>query len=125
MTDTAGVATERMWKRLGGSMYDLGSVTWLHLIHPVRAAVGLKLWRSGTYRWLRLARPLCRPLDAAYSRFSSTDETETPSRSASVSTRSADLGLTASWSRGLSEMSADAHWAGTLPRCCRATSIAF
>ncbi|MBO0877200.1 MAG: hypothetical protein J2P19_27805 [Pseudonocardia sp.] len=75
MTDTAGVATERMWKRLGGSMYDLGSVTWLHLIHPVRAAVGLKLWHSGMYRWLRLARPLCGPLDAAYSRFSGTDDT--------------------------------------------------
>ena len=30
MTDTAGSATEKMWKRLGGSMYHLGSVTWLH-----------------------------------------------------------------------------------------------
>jgi hypothetical protein len=74
MTDTAGVATERMWKRLGGSMYNLGSVTWLHLIDPVRAAVGLKLWHSGKPQRLRMARPLCRPLDAAYSRFGGTDD---------------------------------------------------
>lgn len=69
MTDTAGSATEHMWKRLGGSMYDLGSVSWLHLIHPLRAAVGLKLWHLGRYQWLPLARPLCRPMDALYSRF--------------------------------------------------------
>jgi hypothetical protein len=73
MTDTAGSATEHMWKRLGGSMYHLGSVTWLHLLHPVRAAVGLKLWHLGRHQWLPLARPLCRPLDAVYSRFNNSD----------------------------------------------------
>lgn len=74
MTDTAGPATEQMWKRLGGSMYHLGSVTWLHLLHPVRAAVGLKLWHLGRQQRLALARPLCRPLDAVYSRFNKTDK---------------------------------------------------
>ena len=76
MTDTAGSATERMWRRLGGSMYHLGSVTWLHLIHPLRAAAGLKLWHSGKHQRLPLVRPLCRPLDAVYSRFNNnTDDT--------------------------------------------------
>jgi len=75
MTDTAGSATEQMWKRLGGSMYHLGSVTWLHLLHPVRAAVGLKLWHLGRQQRLPLARPLCRPLDAVYSRFNKADGT--------------------------------------------------
>jgi len=75
MTDTAGPATERMWKSLGGSMYHLGSVSWLHLLQPVRAAVGLKLWHLGRQQRLRLVRPLCRPLDAVYSRFSKTDGT--------------------------------------------------
>jgi hypothetical protein len=74
MTDTAGSATERLWKRLGGSMYDLGSVTWLHLLRPLRAAVGLRLWHLGRHQWLPLARPLCQPLDAAYSRFTNTRE---------------------------------------------------
>jgi hypothetical protein len=73
MTDTAGSATERMWKRLGGSMYHLGSVTWLQLLHPLRAAVGLRLWRLGRHQWLPLARPLCQPLDAVYSRFNNTN----------------------------------------------------
>jgi hypothetical protein len=73
MTDTAGSATEQMWKRLGGSMYHLGSVTWLHLLQPVRAAVGLKLWHLGRQQRLPLARPLCRPLDAVYARFNKTD----------------------------------------------------
>ena len=68
MTDTAGSATEHMWKRLGGSKYHLGSVTWLHLLHPLRAAVGLRLWHLGRHQRLPLARPLCRPLDAVYSR---------------------------------------------------------
>jgi hypothetical protein len=76
MTDTAGRATEQMWKRLGGSMYPLGSVTWLHLIHPLRAAIGLKLWHSGKHRQLPMARPLCRPLDGVYSRFTNTDPTD-------------------------------------------------
>ena len=75
MTDTAGSATEQMWKRLGGSKYHLGSVTWLHLIHPLRAAVGLKLWHLGRHQRLPLVRPLCRPLDAAYSRSDNTDGT--------------------------------------------------
>ena len=75
MTDTAGRATEQMWKRLGGSKYHLGSVTWLHLIHPVRAAVGLKLWHLGRHHRLPLVRPLCRPLDAAYARSATTDAT--------------------------------------------------
>jgi hypothetical protein len=75
ITDTAGSATEHMWKRLGGSMYHLGSVTWLHLLHPLRAAVGVKLWQRGRHRWLPLARPLCRPPDAVYSRFTNTDGT--------------------------------------------------
>jgi hypothetical protein len=74
MTDTAGSATEKMWKCLGGSQYHLGSITWLHLIHPVQAAVGLKLWHLGRHQRLPLVRPLCRPLDAAYPR-SSTDGT--------------------------------------------------
>jgi hypothetical protein len=74
MTDTAGPATEKMWKRLGGSQYHLGSVTWLHLIHPLRAAAGLKLWHLGRHQRLPLVRPLCRPLDAAYSRSNDTDE---------------------------------------------------
>jgi hypothetical protein len=69
ITDTAGSATERIWKRLGGSIYHLGSVTWLHPLHPLRAVVGVGLWRLGRRRWLPLARPLCRPLDAVYSRF--------------------------------------------------------
>jgi hypothetical protein len=64
ITDTAGSATERMWKSLGGSMYHLGSVTWLHLLQPLRAAVGVKLWQRGRHRWLPLAGPLCRPPDA-------------------------------------------------------------
>ena len=68
MTDTAGRATEQMWKRLGGSKYHLGSISWLHLIHPVRAAAGLKLWHLGRHQQLPLVRPLCRPLDAAYAR---------------------------------------------------------
>lgn len=75
ITDTAGSATERMWKRLGGSMYHLGSVTWLHLLQPLRAGVGLRLWRLGRHQWMPLARPLCRPLDAVYSRFSDIDGT--------------------------------------------------
>jgi hypothetical protein len=75
ITDTAGSATEHMWKRLGGSMYHLGSVTWLHLLHPLRAAVGLKLWRLGRHQWLPLARPLCRPPDAMYSRLTDTGGT--------------------------------------------------
>jgi hypothetical protein len=73
MTDTAGSATEQMWKRLGGSQYHLGSVSWLHLLRPVRAAVGLKLWHRGRHQWLPMARPLCRPLDAVYSRFDKAD----------------------------------------------------
>lgn len=73
ITDTAGSATEYMWKRLGGSMYHLGSVTWLRLLHPLRAAVGVKLWQRGKHKWLPLARPLCRPPDAVYSRFTDTD----------------------------------------------------
>jgi L-amino acid N-acyltransferase YncA len=75
MTDTAGSATEKMWKRLGGSQYHLGSITWLHLIDPVRAAVGLKLWHLGRHHRLPLVRPLLRPLDAAYSRSGGTDGT--------------------------------------------------
>src|SRR4051794_28802879 len=75
MTDTAGRATEQMWKRLGGSQYYLGSVTWLHLIRPLQAAVGLKLWHLGRHQRLPLVRPLCRPLDAAYSRSGDTDGT--------------------------------------------------
>jgi hypothetical protein len=75
VTDTAGSATEQLWKRLGGSKYHLGSVTWLHLIHPLRAAVGLKLWHLGRHQRLPLVRPLCRPLDAAYSRSENTDGT--------------------------------------------------
>jgi GNAT superfamily N-acetyltransferase len=74
MTDTAGSATEKMWKRLGGSQYHLGSITWLHLLRPVQAAAGLKLWHLGRQQRLPLVRPLCRPLDAAYSR-SGTDGT--------------------------------------------------
>lgn len=69
ITDTAGKATERMWKGLGGSVYHLGSVTWLHPLRPLGAAVGAGLWRLGRHRWLRPARPLCRPLDALYSRY--------------------------------------------------------
>jgi len=68
MTDTAGRATEQLWKRLGGSKYDLGSVTWLHLIHPLRAVAGLKLWHLGRHQRLPLVRPLCWPLDTAYAR---------------------------------------------------------
>jgi GNAT superfamily N-acetyltransferase len=75
ITDTAGIATERMWKRLGGSMYHLGSVTWLHILHPLRAAVGLRLWHLGRQQLLPMARPLCKPLDAMYSRFKDTDGT--------------------------------------------------
>ena len=75
MTDTAGRATEQMWKRLGGSQYHLGSVTWLHLIRPLQAAVGLKLWHLGRHQRLPLVRPLCRPVDAAYSRSANTDGT--------------------------------------------------
>jgi hypothetical protein len=75
ITDTAGSATENMWTRLGGSMYHLGSVTWLHLVNPVRAAVGVTLWQRGRHRWLPFARPLCRPPDAVYSRFAGTDGT--------------------------------------------------
>ena len=75
MTDTAGSATEQMWKRLGGSKYHLGSVTWLHVIHPLRAAVGLKLWHLGRHQRLPLVRPLCRPLDAVFSRSGNTDGT--------------------------------------------------
>lgn len=76
MTDTAGPATERMWKRLGGSMYNLGSVTWLYLLQPLRAAVGLKLWHRGKHQWLPRARPLCRPLDAVYARSNNTLDSE-------------------------------------------------
>ena len=50
------------------SQYHLGSITWLHLIHPVQAAVGLELWHLGRHQRLPLVRPLCRPSDAAYSR---------------------------------------------------------
>jgi hypothetical protein len=73
ITDTANSATERMWKRLGGSMYHLGSVTWLHPLDPLRAAAGVGLWRLGRHRWLPLAGPLCRPLDAVYSRIKDAD----------------------------------------------------
>jgi hypothetical protein len=75
MTDTAGSATEKMWKRLGGSQYHLGSITWLHLIRPLQAAAGLKLWHLGRHERLPLVRPLFRPLDAAYSRSGGTDAT--------------------------------------------------
>jgi len=75
MTDTAGSATEKMWKRLGGSQYHLGSITWLHLVRPVQAAAGLKLWHLGRQQRLPLVRPLCRPLDAVYSRSARTDGT--------------------------------------------------
>src|SRR4051794_10920593 len=74
MTDTAGSATEKMWKRLGGSQYHLGSITWLHLLRPVQAAAGLKLWHLGRHQRLPLVRPLCRPLDAAYSRSAGTGD---------------------------------------------------
>jgi hypothetical protein len=76
MTDTAGSATEKMWKRLGGSQYHLGSITWLHLLRPVQAAAGLKLWHLGRQQRLRLVRPLCRPLDAVYSRSAGTGDGE-------------------------------------------------
>jgi hypothetical protein len=76
MTDTAGPASERLWKRLGGSMYNLGSVTWLYLLQPLRAAVGLKLWHRGKHQWLPKARPLCRPLDALYARSDNTLDSE-------------------------------------------------
>jgi hypothetical protein len=79
ITDTAGRATERIWKCLGGSMYHLGSVTWLHPLHPLRAVVGVGLWRLGRRRWRRwlpLARPLCRPLDGVYSHFNNRGETD-------------------------------------------------
>ena len=75
MTDTAGNATENMWKRLGGSKYHLGSITWLHLVRPLQAAAGLKLWHLGKQQRLPLVRPLCRPLDSAYSRSGGTDKT--------------------------------------------------
>jgi hypothetical protein len=68
ITDTAGSATEYMWKRLGGSMNHLGSVNWLYPLHPLRAALGVGLYRQGRPRWLPLARPFCRPLDAMYFR---------------------------------------------------------
>ncbi|MDT7659316.1 MAG: hypothetical protein QOF38_4031, partial [Pseudonocardiales bacterium] len=38
-------------------------------------AVGLKLWHLGRHQRLPLARPLCRPLDALYSRLDNTDGT--------------------------------------------------
>jgi hypothetical protein len=76
MTDTAGSATEKMWKRLGGSQYHLGSITWLHLVRPVQAAAGLKLWHLGRQQRLPLVRPLCRPLDAVYSRSAGTGDGE-------------------------------------------------
>lgn len=72
MTDTAGRATEQMWKRLGGSKYDLGSITWIHLIRPMRAVAGLALWRRGKHERLSLASPFCMPLDALYSRAGAT-----------------------------------------------------
>jgi hypothetical protein len=75
MTDTAGSATEKMWKRLGGSQYHVGSITWLHLVRPVQAAAGLKLWHLGRQQRLPLVRPLCRPLDAVYSRSAGADGT--------------------------------------------------
>jgi hypothetical protein len=75
ITDTAGAATERIWKSLGGSMYHLGSVNWLHPLHPLRTVVGAGLWRLGRHRWLPLARPFCGPLDAVYSRFNNTGRT--------------------------------------------------
>jgi hypothetical protein len=73
ITDTAGGPTEIMWKRLGGATDALASMTWLYPIHPLRMAAGIGLWRLGRYRWLPLARPLCRPLDAAYARWISSD----------------------------------------------------
>jgi hypothetical protein len=75
ITDTAGTATERIWKRLGGSMYHLGSVNWLHPLRPVRAVAGAGLWRLGRHRWLPVARLLCAPLDAVYSRYNNTGGT--------------------------------------------------
>jgi hypothetical protein len=42
----------------------------------VQAAAGLKLWHLGRHQRLPLVRPLCRPLDAAYSRSGSTHGTD-------------------------------------------------
>jgi hypothetical protein len=56
-------------------MYHLGSVNWLHPLHPLRAVVGAGLWRLGRHRWLPLTRPLCGPVDAVYSRFNDTGGT--------------------------------------------------
>lgn len=75
ITDTAGVDTERMWKRLGGSTHHIASMTWLHPIHPLRMAAGIGLWTLGRHRWLPLVRPLCRPFDAAYARWINRAET--------------------------------------------------
>lgn len=68
ITDTATGATEYMWKRLGGSLYPIGSIVWLHALRPVQTLVGLGLWQLGRHRWLPLFKPLCRPADMALSR---------------------------------------------------------
>lgn len=74
ITDTAGDSTARMWTRLGGAEHHLSSLQWLYPLHPLRTAVGIGLWRLGRHRWLRFARPVCRPLDAVYARYGARDD---------------------------------------------------
>jgi hypothetical protein len=50
-TDTAGVATQRMWKRLGGKTSLLRSISWFHLFRPIRFAQLLSsAWLGKTAR---------------------------------------------------------------------------
>jgi len=72
ITDTAGGATERMWKGFGGFTHHMGSITWLHPMRPLRMAVGLGLWRMGRPGMIAPAGALCRPLDALYARWDAT-----------------------------------------------------
>lgn len=76
ITDTAAQPTEYLWKRLGGSTLPLSSIVWVCPIRPLEAVAGLGLWRFGRHRWLRLLRPLCRPIDLALTRTAKREPTQ-------------------------------------------------
>ena len=64
ITDTAGEGTRRMWSRLGGTSWDLASITWIKLFRPTRLALDRLSSRYGSGRLARVERPLGAGLDA-------------------------------------------------------------
>jgi hypothetical protein len=64
LTDTAGGATRQMWMRLGGTQWDLASITWIKFFRPVRLALDRLSFRDTSGRLTRVERPLGAGLDA-------------------------------------------------------------